>query len=84
MSDIDYQVRLIKFPNGKKKEAVTENEDGTYTIFIEETLSSIEQRKEFLHAMKHILGDDFNKDDIDKIELHAHRLEVSEELCPAI
>ena len=36
---IDYQVHLINFPTGKTKEAVTENEDGSYTIFIEEKLS---------------------------------------------
>ena len=48
---IDYFVELIKFPNHKVREAVTENEDGTYTIFIEETLSRSEQQDAFLHAL---------------------------------
>ncbi|MFQ9569083.1 MAG: hypothetical protein ACLR03_10675 [Roseburia inulinivorans] len=79
---IDYFIELIKFPNHKVREAVTENEDGTYTIFIEETLSRSEQQDAFLHALKHITGDDFRKEDIQKIERHAHRTEVSDELFP--
>lgn len=77
---IDYQVQLIHFPNNVTKESVVENEDGTYTIFIESELSSIEQRKVFSHAMKHITGLDFEKIDVNKIEYAAHRLEFSNEL----
>ena len=69
---IDYQVRLISFPPGKTKEAVTENEDGTYTIFIDATLSREQQQERFHHAMKHILGDDFTKYNANKIEFDAH------------
>lgn len=71
---IDYQVRLINLPS-KSKEAVTENEDGTYTIFIDAALSRIEQQKSFIHAMKHILNDDFSKEDVQAIESIAHNLE---------
>lgn len=73
---IDYQVRLINFPS-QVKEAVTENEDGTYTIFIDAALSSDEQKKRFLHAMTHILSDDFSKEDIQAIERIAHNLSNS-------
>lgn len=69
---IDYQVRLINFPPGKVREAVTENEDGSYTIFIEENLSQSERQREFLHAMRHIAGDDFSNNDIQLIEYDAH------------
>ena len=69
---IDYQVRLINFPPGKVREAVTENEDGSYTIFIEENLSQSERQREFLHAMRHIAGDDFSNNDIQSIEYDAH------------
>ena len=69
---IDYQIQLIQFPNKKVKESVTENEDGSYTIFIDENLSLNERQNVFLHAMKHILGDDFTKYNIDKIEFDAH------------
>ena len=69
---IDYQVRLISFPSGKTKEAVTENEDGSFTIFIEEKLSQTERQHEFLHAMRHIIGNDFSREDIQKIEYNTH------------
>lgn len=69
---IDYQVRLIKFPTGKANEVVTENEDGSFTIFIDESLSRDGQQDAFLHAMKHILGNDFEKYDISDIERAAH------------
>lgn len=69
---IDYHVYFIQFPNKKVKESVVENEDGSYTIFIEASLSREMQEEVFAHAMAHILGDDFNKNDINKIELQAH------------
>lgn len=69
---LDYHVQLITFPDKKTKETVTENEDGSYTIFIEASLSSIEQKEAFSHAMKHILGNDFDKTDVDLIEKVSH------------
>ena len=69
---IDYCVYFIKFPTGKVRESVVENEDGSYTIFIDDSLSREMQKNVFFHAMKHILGDDFRKENIDKIELDAH------------
>lgn len=83
MTLIDYQIRLVQFPSGKVHESVTENEDGTYTIFIDSSLNSIEQRKQFVHAIRHIMEKDFEKTDVDKIEKCAHYVfEVSDELCP--
>lgn len=69
---IDYQVQLTTFPNTKTKEAVSENNDGSYTIFIETSLSKEAQQEAFIHAMKHILGNDFEKINIDTIESNAH------------
>ena len=69
---IDYQIRLIQFPSTKVKESVVENEDGSYTIFIEASLSKDKQQEAFKHAMKHILGDDFSKDNVNQVEIAAH------------
>ena len=74
---------MIHFPNYKSRESITENEDGTYTIFIESSLSREEQQIEFMHAMKHLLGDDFEKDNVQQIEFEAHKYEFSAELYPA-
>ena len=71
---IDYQVQLIDFHNTKTKEAVSENHDGSYTIFIDSSLSKKAQQKAFVHAMKHIFGNDFEKTDINKIETDAHSI----------
>ena len=69
---IDYQVQLIHFPRSTTKEAVVLNEDDSYTIFIESSLSREEQRSAFSHAMTHILNCDFQLNDADQIEVNAH------------
>lgn len=71
MDRIDYQVRFIKM-NGNVKEAVTKNEDDSYTIFIENRLCKEAQNDAFLHAIRHILNNDFDKMDVNQIELEAH------------
>ncbi len=73
INTLDYQVQLVSFPNKKVRESVTPNDDGSFTIFIENSLSYNEQRESFLHALKHILGNDFEKLDIEEIENEAHR-----------
>lgn len=73
IKNVDYQVRLMQFHNGKIKEMVVPNEDGSYTIFLESTLSREEQQREFLHAMMHICNKDFDKrGSADLIEIRAH------------
>ncbi len=69
---IDYNLRLIKFPSGKVHEAVVENEDGSFTIFLDKNATRESQWKRFQHVMKHLAGDDFFKDDVQEIELEAH------------
>lgn len=70
---IDYQIQLIQFPTKKVKESVVENEDGSYTIFIESSLSREQQKEAFEHAMIHILENDFFKEcTADKVEGAAH------------
>lgn len=78
---IDYQVVLMDFP---LSESITKNEDDSYTIFINAQLSAEEQRKKFLHAMTHIIENDFEKTDVGEIENQAHSLEINVELCPVL
>jgi len=73
LPNVDYQIQYIKFPTGSVREAVTQNEDNSYTIFIESTITREQQMKEFLHAMKHIIGDDFSKEEfVASLERQAH------------
>lgn len=66
---ISYQVILMDMT---VNEVVTENEDGSYTIFINSRMNYEKQMKAYLHAMKHIVGDDFQKEDVQHIEYLAH------------
>ena len=73
----DIFVVLMDFPAGRKvHEAVTENADGTYTIFIDSRLSEDGQQHEYEHAMKHIEDGDFEKPDVQIIEVVAHGQKV--------
>ena len=69
----DIIVKLINFPT-TAKEAVTENEDGTYTVFINAKLTREKQLEAYMHALGHIMGSDFEKDNVDQVELMAHQL----------
>ena len=66
---IDYQVIFMDMTTN---EAVTENEDGSYTIFINARLSYEKQMQSYLHAMRHITGEDFSKNCVQTIECNAH------------
>ncbi|MDO5540557.1 MAG: hypothetical protein Q4F83_10895 [Eubacteriales bacterium] len=69
----DVNVILVNFP-GPEREAVTHNEDDSYTIFINARLSSEAQLQAYEHAMKHIKENDFEKTDAQQIEAIAHGL----------
>jgi len=51
--------------------AVTKNEDGSYTIFINCNDSAEKQRETYLHECSHINSDDFCKEDVQFIEWKA-------------
>lgn len=67
----DIQVRLMPFP-GTIKECVTHNPDGSFTIFINESLDQLSRMKAYHHAMRHIENNDFEKFNADEIEYAAH------------
>lgn len=78
----DVNTFLVNFDT-PGKEMVLQNEDGTYTILINAKLSKDGQIKAYQHALNHINNDDFEKSDVQSIELKAHELELSESLLPA-
>ena len=67
---IDYQV--FELDGMKVNEAVTENEDGSFTIFVNPNLCESKRIKAIKHALDHIQSDDFGKDDVQEIEKEAH------------
>ena len=56
-------------------EAVTPNEDGSYTIFINDNLGPEARIRAYMHALRHIQNHDFEKSDVSAIELDAHDID---------
>lgn len=69
---IYYNVVLLN-NTGRVPGSVWKNSDDSYTIFIDARLNTIEQKKVFLHEMNHIQKNDFEKNDVQEIEMKAHR-----------
>lgn len=77
--DEEVYVQLFNFGRGTcVSEAVTLNDDGSYTIFVSARLSTERQREAIQHALGHINRGDFRKHDIQQIEAEAHGLIVPE------
>lgn len=71
MMNFDYQ---IFFMDGMTvNEMVTENEDGSFTIFVNSNLCESKRLKAINHAMRHIRNRDFEKENVQEIETSAHR-----------
>lgn len=68
---IDYQI--VYLDGMKANEAVTENEDGSFTIFINDALCELKRIKAVQHALEHIGSDDFKKGNVQEIEIAAHK-----------
>lgn len=70
MTDNIY-VYMVNLPDGIN-EAVTPCADG-YTIYIDDKLGPEGKEKAYRHAMYHIQNHDFEKYDVNKIEVEAHK-----------
>lgn len=67
----DIFVQIMDLPT-KTKEAVTQNDDGSYTIFINAKLNHENQLLAYEHAIRHISSHDFEKVNVQQIEYVAH------------
>lgn len=67
------QTFVVDFPSPEPKEMVTENEDGSFSIFINAKQSQEQQKQSWLHALRHISGNDFRRSDVQSIENENHR-----------
>lgn len=68
----DVNVFLRDFPNTKESEVITENSDGSYTVFLNARLSHDQLIESYRHALAHIENEDFQKEDVQEIEMAAH------------
>lgn len=60
---------------GYCREMVAPNDDGSYTIIINEALSDTEKWEAYCHAMRHISADHFSGRRADDVERDAHAKE---------
>ena len=72
----DVNIVLLDFRDRPGREMVVENEDGSFTIIINSRLSTQGQRDAYYHARRHIDNDDFERSDVQSIEVAAHELNI--------
>lgn len=56
------------------KEMVTQNSDGSFTVFVNSRIASCQQKEAVEHAIRHIQADDFEKENVQTIECEAHQI----------
>lgn len=54
-------------------EQLTQNHDGSYTMFLNARDSHETRKESYVHAMGHIMRGDFEKRDVQEIESAAHK-----------
>ena len=64
--------QIVYLDGMEANEAITENEDNSYTIFINKNLSDAKRLKAIQHALEHIKENDFEKSDVQEIEGKRH------------
>ncbi len=73
----DIYTRLVDLPTTVYSFARS-NPDGSYTIILNARLSQEDRARHYRHELRHIVGDDFEKEiPADEIEAQAHREDAS-------
>lgn len=70
----DVYTYIVNLPDGVH-EMIAKCLDG-YTIYLHAGDTAERQRESFIHALRHIMQDDYNKVDVQEIESAAHRKEA--------
>jgi hypothetical protein len=72
---IDVYVYIVNLPSGINEMVTPDTDDDGYTIYIDDKLTYEGAEKAYLHALKHINNNDFEKSNVNDIEITAHKLE---------
>ena len=70
-AELDSYVRFADMPTSIHA-LICQNSDGTYTIVINSRIGSAAQLEAYLHELEHINNNDFEKTDVQSIEMKAH------------
>lgn len=81
MTILEHEILVHYVDHLGNDEAVTQNEDGTYSIFLDPQLSFEAQKKKYEHALRHIQNHDFDRENVQEIEAQAHN-SVSPSIIP--
>jgi hypothetical protein len=65
--------KIIKLPY-KAKAICVKNDDNSVTIFLNNIFTFEQLQKSYLHEIEHIKNNDFEKTNVNEIELNAHVL----------
>ncbi len=68
----NYQIVLLD--GMTVNEAVTQNEDLSYTIFINQNLCEAKRLQAVKHALNHIDKEDFDRYDVQSVEFQRHAM----------
>lgn len=71
---MEIYIYTVQMP-GMVKEAVTENEDGSYTILVNDILSPLDKIRAVAHAKRHINRNHFGWTNVQEIEKDARKIE---------
>ena len=66
--------KLIDMPTHVKGHTV-KNEDGSYSVFLNARMASNQIEKTYQHEIQHIKNGDFEKEQVQRIEAYAHKVE---------
>ena len=69
MEDINVQILDM---DTMVPEHLVKNADESYTIFLNARVSQESHLKSYYHALRHIIENDFQKEDVQRIEIIAH------------
>lgn len=73
MMILEHEISVHYIEHLGNKEAVTQNEDGSYSVFLDPALSYEMQHEKYEHALRHIQNHDFEKENVQEIEAQAHK-----------
>lgn len=71
----DINVQILDMDT-KVPEHLVKNNDDSYTIFLNARMSRENQIASYYHALKHIIEDDFQKENVQEIEKSTHSSKI--------
>lgn len=69
IENADYFIRLVQFPNRSADAVVVENDDGTYSVYMDSRLDREHHLEGYSHELEHMMRDDIYRSDVPITEI---------------